>query len=175
MNYNVLVGQIMQRNVKTVELGESVENAARIMKESRIGSVVITGEKHVKGIVTSTDIVHKYVAEKKGGNVEDIMTTDLVKISPNRTIEEASRLMVSKKVEKLLVFDKELFVGIVTATDILKVEPALVETLLERMKLGTRSGRGEEELGFSQCENCGNYTDDTEEVGGAYVCSECRD
>lgn len=174
MKYNVLAGEVMKKDVKSVDINDTVEKAARMMKENRIGSVVVMGEKHVKGIVTARDIVHKYVADKKGDTVKDIMTTDLVKIPPGMTIEEASRLMVSKGIEKLLVFDKERFLGIITSSDILKIEPALVEILLERMKAGGRQSK-EEEVGLIECENCGNYTDDAEEVDGVYMCSECRE
>lgn len=174
MKYNVLVGEAMKKDVKTVDINDSVEKAARTMKDNKIGSVVAIGEKNIKGIVTATDIVHKYVLDKKGEMVKDVMSTDLVKISPNRSIEEASRLMVAKGVEKLLVFDKERLVGIITATDILRIEPALLEILLERMKVGGRRSR-EFEFGFAECENCGNYSDDIQEINGVYMCSECRE
>lgn len=174
MKYNVLVGEVMNRKVVTIDMNESVEKAAKMLKEKNIGSVIVMGEKNIKGIVTATDIVHKYIAERKGGLVKDIMTKDLVKISPNRTIEEASRLMVVKNIEKLPVFDKDRLVGILTASDILRVEPALMEVLLERMKMGSRRGR-DEEYNFAECENCGNYSDDVEEVDGVYMCSECRE
>lgn len=174
MKLGVLVGEIMQKNIKTAGMDEQIMNAARMMKEEKIGSVVVMGGKHVKGIITTSDIVYKHVAEGTGKTVSDIMTTDLVIISPDKTIEEAARLLVSKGVEKLLVFDAGKLVGIITANDILRVEPALVEILMELLKAGRR-GVNEEDFEFHECEVCGNYSDDIEESDGVYTCKGCRD
>lgn len=173
MKLSVRVGEVMNRKVRTVGVDETIDNAARIMREEKIGSVVVTGDKNVKGIVTTSDIVYKHVAEKRGAKVSDIMTTDIISISPDKTIEEAARLMVEKNIEKLLVFELGSFVGIITTNDILRIEPALFEILLERMKISSRGIR-EEEFEFLECEACGNFADDIEEVSGAYLCSECR-
>jgi len=135
MKFKVLVGEVMQTDVKKLDMAEPIEKAAKIMRDEGIGSVVVTGEKNIKGIVTTTDIVYKYVAAKNGKTLADIMTKNPVTITPDKTIEEAARLMVEKKIEKLLVFDKNMLVGIITNNDILKVEPALFEILLEQIKI----------------------------------------
>ena len=172
MKFNVLVGDAMTRTIKHVDMGDTVEKAAQVMRDNKIGSVVVMGDKNVKGIVTSMDIVYKYVAEKKGERVSDIMTTDPIKISPSQTIEEAARTMIKYKIEKLLVFDMDRLVGIISNNDIIRVEPALIEILLERLKMGAaKTPQGEE---ITECESCGNYADDIEEVNGEYVCAECR-
>ena len=173
MKLTVRIGEIMKKEVRTVGLDESIENAARIMKEEKIGSVVVTGDKNVKGIVTTSDIVYKHVADKRGTKVSEIMTTDIVRVSPDKTIEEAAHIMIEKGIEKLLVFEMDRLAGIITNNDILRIEPALVEIMLERLKFGKREMK-EEDFEFLECETCGNFADDVEEVGGVYLCSECR-
>lgn len=175
MKLNVLVGEVMKKDVKKVNIEDNVEKAAKMMKKYHIGSVVVMGEKNVKGIVTTEDIVYRYVAGKRGNKVSDVMTRDLITISPNRTIEEAARLMADKKVKKLLVFEKERLVGIITSTDILNIEPALYEILLERIKI-RRPGIRAPSAGaqFMQCEVCGNYSDDIKEMDGVWICDECE-
>jgi CBS domain-containing protein len=138
MKYTVLVGEVMRTDVKKIDMGEPIEKAARIMKNENIGSVIVVGDKNIKGIVTATDIVYKHVADKKGKTVSDIMTKNPVTISPEKTIEEAAGLMVEKGIEKLLVFDKNKLVGIITNNDILRVEPALFNILLEQVKMGSK-------------------------------------
>jgi CBS domain-containing protein len=172
MKLNVLVGDVMTKNVKRVDVNDPVDKAAQIMRNEHIGSVVVTGEKHIKGIVTTTDIVYKHVAGKKGNQVKDIMSTDLIKIQPSATIEDAARLMTKNNVEKVLVFDGDNFVGIITNNDILQVEPAIVEILLERAKMAGPKPPSEETI--TECEGCGSYSDTIEEVNGAYLCTECR-
>ena len=138
MKYTVLVGEVMRTVVKKLDMAEPIEKAAKIMRNEGIGSVVVIGDKNIKGIVTTTDIVYKYVADGKGKVLSDIMTKNPVSISPEKTIEEAARLMVQKNIEKLLVFDKNRLVGIITNNDILRVEPALFEILLEQVKINYR-------------------------------------
>lgn len=173
MKFDVRVGEVMNRTVRTVSPEETIENAARIMREENIGSVVVAGGKQVKGIVTTSDIVYKHVAGKQGEKVSDIMTAEVIAISPDKTIEDAASLMVEKDVEKLLVFDMNMLTGIITANDILRIEPSLFRILLDMVKSG-RKGIHEEEFEFVECEVCGNYTDDVEEVSGVYTCQECR-
>ena len=84
MKFSVSVGEIMTSAVQTIDMNDTVEKAAKIMKENNIGSVVVMGEKNVKGIITSSDIVNKYVAERKGDLVKDIMSSEIVKISPGK-------------------------------------------------------------------------------------------
>ena len=172
MRFNVLVGEMMKTDIKSVTPDDSVEKAAKIMRDDNIGSVVVKIDSNVKGIVTTSDIVYKHVAENKGNAVKDIMTTDVISVSPRMNVEDAARLMVHKNVEKLLVFDKGKLVGIITNNDILSIEPALFEILLERIKMGGMPAGDTTEYG--QCEACGNYDDSVGEVEGEYVCEECK-
>jgi len=162
----------MRKDVKKVDLDETIERAAQVMRNEKIGSVVVVGEKNVKGIVTVTDIVYKHVASGIGRKVSDIMTSDLITIEPGKTIEEAAKLMVQKRIEKLLVFDSGRLVGIITNNDVLRVEPALYEILLERMKLGSKIRNPLDE---KFCESCGNYSDTVTDVGGSLLCAECAE
>lgn len=173
MKLQANVREIMKKNVVTVTPNMSIRKIARIMKNKRIGSVIVKQQRDIIGIVTTSDIVYKYVAMKKGRYAKDIMTKKLIKISPNKTIEHAAKLMAKKNIEKLLVFEKGKMIGIITSNDILRVEPTLIEILLERMKVGGK--REEIEPEFGECENCGNFSDDLEEVNGMWLCEECRE
>ncbi len=174
MRFSALVGEVMRTDIKKVDMEDSIETAAQIMRDERIGSVVVTGEKNVKGIVTTSDIVYKHVASGIGEKVKEIMSTELVTIEPDKTIEEAARLMVNRRIEKILVFSGSTLVGIITNNDILRIEPALFEILLERIKMGA-APKPEEDENLVTCESCGNYSDSIEEINGEYVCAECRE
>ena len=171
MRFNALVGEVMRTDIKYVEPLDTIDKAAQIMQAHKIGSVVVK-DKNVMGIVTTSDIVYKHVAGKRGVTVNEIMTTDLITISPSTSVEDAARLMVKKNIEKLLVFDKGKIVGLITTNDIVKIEPALFEILLERIKMG---GLPQSDMSdYAQCESCNNYSDSVEEIDGEYVCSECK-
>lgn len=174
MKLSVRVKEIMKKDIKIVGIDDTVSQAARIMKNFKIGSVVVMGDKNVKGIITDSDIVYKYVADKCGDRVSDVMTRDLVSILPDATIEDAARLMGEKKIKKLLVFDRNKLVGIITDSDILGVEPALFEILLERMKIRKPTRRTAPRT-QTECERCGNYSEETSEIDGEWLCPECAE
>lgn len=174
MKLSTTVREVMTKRIKAVPINASVKDVAEIMKRNRIGSVVVLDKKkNVVGIVTKSDIVFKYVLKGKK-KLKDIMSKKLIKISPNKTIEDAARKMVKFGVEQLLVFEKGKFVGLISATDILKVEPALFEVLIENLRMKGPIYR-EEESTFGVCESCGNYSDDLREVNGLWICPECRE
>jgi CBS domain-containing protein len=173
MKFNATVKDVMTKKIRSINVSDPIKKAAVMMKRHKIGSVLVMSKGKVVGILSTRDIVYKHIASGKGKKARDVMSKGLIKISPNKTIEYAARLMVSKRIEKLPVFDKDRLVGMITNNDILKVEPALFNILLERMKMG--APRVREETGFSECEVCGNYSDDVREVDGVYKCEECRD
>jgi CBS domain-containing protein len=126
------VKDIMNTDVKTIKPDESVQKAAEIMKEFRIGSlIVITGTKLV-GIITERDILNGVVAEDKVPSevkVEDVMTREVIMVSPEMGIEEAVDLMMEKKIKKLPVVSSDKLIGIVTVTDIITAEPKMLKQL----------------------------------------------
>lgn len=171
---NVFVGDVMITHVITVNIEDNIEKAASIMKKGKIGSVVVMDGKDVRGMLSTSDIVYKYVAEgMHTAKVSEIMTRDLITITPERTIEEAARLMAQNKIERLPVFNNKKLIGIITSGDILKIEPALFEILLEKAKI-SNVVKNDNDVDIGECELCGNFTDDVEEHDGVYMCSECQ-
>ena len=173
MRLTALVKDVMRKNIKTIKENDSVKTAARIMKYGDIGSVVVLNKKkEVIGIVTKSDIVYKFVAGEKK-TVKQIMTKKLITVSPHEAIDKAAEIMAKYHIEKLLVFDKGKVLGIISATDILKMEPGLHTVLFEMLKRKGSFTKSDEPF-FGVCESCGNYSDDLKEVGGLWQCPECR-
>jgi len=129
----MLVKEVMNRAVKTVRPTDTVKNAAQLMNESGIGSlVVISGTGGVVGILTERDILIDVVATGKGADdvkVEDIMTKELITVSPNNTLEEAADIMTQNKIKKLPVVEGGKLLGIVTASDLIAYEKELIEKI----------------------------------------------
>ncbi|MBU3896908.1 MAG: CBS domain-containing protein [Nanoarchaeota archaeon] len=132
----MLIKDVMNINVKTIKPTDSVKNAAEKMTKNHIGSlVVISTEGQVKGIITERDILSDVVA--LGGDctntkVEEIMTTNIITISPENTLEETAKEMTENKIKKLPVIDEVgKIVGIVTASDLVAYEQKMIEKLAE--------------------------------------------
>lgn len=134
MGSNIKVGEIMVKNVITIEKGKGIKDAAMLMAHHNIGSVVVVEGKKAIGILTERDIVRKAVKEgdieKK---VEDIMSTPIIVIKPDNSIEEAAKAMKENKVKRLVVIDdEENLVGIIAEDDIIKILPSLVDLIEEK-------------------------------------------
>jgi len=119
---NTFVKDIMKKDVVSIDENETVQDAALQMVKSHIGCVIITKNSIPVGIFTANDFV-RIAAE---GNpffttLSGVMSTPLVVISPEETLWEAAEIMSKKDIHKLPIQDKNKIVGIITASDLVKV------------------------------------------------------
>jgi len=180
MTYNELdepqVEEVMTSDPVFTDEDVEVSEAARVMKEEEIGSLLVGDSKDLRGIVTTKDMVYKYVAEGKGKKVKDIMSVDLVTIAPRKTVEDAALIMVKKEIERLPIMKDDEIVGLISTSDIINVHPGLYLDLLKGLKIGEESfGMGVPDTEVGQCEACDNYSEDLQEVSGEMLCPECRE
>jgi CBS domain-containing protein len=127
----MIVRDVMIRKVFTTEPDTSIRKAAELMMMEHIGSLVVLEGQKIAGIITETNILHA-VAEKKDPDstaVSDIMAKDVVTVEPGKQIEDAVELMLKYKIKKLPVIDDQKLIGVVTASDIVVVEPKLIEAI----------------------------------------------
>ncbi|MBI2675969.1 MAG: CBS domain-containing protein [Candidatus Aenigmarchaeota archaeon] len=138
----MLIKEIMNTDVKTIEQTESVHEAAKTMSEYDIGSLLVTKGDKLVGIITKMDIIRKVVSidvKASSVKVSDIMTKEVIMVDPDIDVEEAAELMMDKKIKKLPVVDKGSLIGIVTSTDICTAEPRLIRKLADILLLpGTK-------------------------------------
>lgn len=138
MKTGYTVGDAMTMNPITISSKKTLRDAAKIMRDEHVGSLLVTEDKNIIGIVTERDIVKKAVAAT--GNpalrkVKEVMATDLVTTTPDEDIFEAIRIMKDYNFRHLPVKHQGKIVGLVTMKDILKIEPDLYEILVEKIKL----------------------------------------
>ena len=129
----MLVRDAMTKGVRTVRPDITVMEAAKEMNKYRIGSlIVVSGIGKVEGIVTERDILKGVTAEGKSATdvkVSDIMTTKVVAISSEITLEEAADIMTKYKIKKLPVIEQGRLVGIITSADLISYEKNLIEKI----------------------------------------------
>lgn len=173
------VEDVMTRTPITVPQSTTVDEVAKLMRDHKIGSViVVSSSNNPVGIVTERDLVIKVIAEGKAPSevkVSEIMSSPLISITPRTRLIEAARLMARKNIRRLVVVDEGKLVGIVTARDILKVAPEIIEILIESARISeTESTFLREEVLAGYCDECGEWSDSLVEVDGRFLCSECR-
>lgn len=134
----MIVQDVMVKDVKTIGGESSVQEAAEDMRKYKIGSLVVVKSSKLVGILTDRDLLDKIVAEAIDSStikVKDVMTKNVVMVTPDKDIGEAAELMMEKKIKKLPVVNGHQLVGIVTATDLCTAEPKIIEQIGSLMLL----------------------------------------
>ncbi|UCD72647.1 MAG: CBS domain-containing protein [Candidatus Bathyarchaeota archaeon] len=138
MSGTILVRDIMTRSVQTVGVSASVREAVLKMNKYRIGSIVVIGRGKPVGIVTERDILERIVEpfiDPRTIGVKEIMSSPVVTIPPDTSIEEAATLMAKNGIKKLPVMEDERLVGIVTTMDLMRAGPRLINVLEELLRV----------------------------------------
>lgn len=126
------VKEIMTADVKTVSAKSTIQEAARLMSEFRIGCLLVAEKKTLVGIITESDIMREVVSKNllpSKVKVGEFMTKEVVAVGPDTEIEDAANAMTERKVKRLPVIYRNQLVGIVSAVDIVAAQPKLMEQI----------------------------------------------
>jgi len=118
------IEDIMTRNVITIGPPATIRTASKVMRDKGVGSLIVCENDKAVGIITERDILTRVTAKKIEPatiNVGKVMSTPLISIPPETSVEDAARLMMKNNIRRLPVSDSEgRFVGIVTERDIMQ-------------------------------------------------------
>jgi CBS domain-containing protein len=138
----VLVRDVMSKNVRVVRPDSSVKEVVATMNKFDIGSVVVVQGERPVGIITERDILRRIVEPclaPETLTARQIMTSPVITIDENASINEAARLMAKKGIKRLLVTrNNDELVGIVTFTDIVTKVPDMLSILEELVRPHSR-------------------------------------
>ena len=127
------LSEIMSRGLITVDKNASLRRARRILDQHRIRHLLVMDGKRLVGIVTDRDLRQAAPSSKSPLTtsereefmdelkVVEVMSRKLITASPDTTVREAARVMVSEKIGCLPVVNGNQLVGIVTETDLLEM------------------------------------------------------
>ncbi|MBO9618844.1 MAG: CBS domain-containing protein [Niabella sp.] len=107
----------------------TVYRALELMAEKNIGSLVVKEGENFLGIMTERDYSRKVILKGKHSSdttVEEIMSTDLPKVTPEDSVERCMELMSDKNIRYLPVFIGQQLAGIISISDVVK------ETILQQ-------------------------------------------
>ncbi len=125
----MFVGKHMTRKVVTVSAGDTLEFASNLLRENRIHQLPVVEGELLIGFVSGTDIRNSTfekttVSESgellvKNKTVEEIMTRDVITVSPEDTVEDALVVIHRRRLGALPVVEGKKLVGIITKADVL--------------------------------------------------------
>jgi CBS domain-containing protein len=108
-------------------------DAARVMNDHKIGSVIVLNENRMVGILTERDILTRVVARQAdpaATRVTEIMTRQVLTCRPGTKLNEARLVMRERRIRHLPVLDGEKVVGMISIGDLNHAEhDILIETI----------------------------------------------
>ena len=124
--------------VYSVKPGTSVLDALKLMAEKGIGAVLVLDEDAgIAGIMSERDYARKIALKGKTAGetlVSEIMTADVITVSPDQKIEECMTVMVDKRIRHLPVLDGSKLVGIISIGDVVKEMISEQKFLIEQLE-----------------------------------------
>jgi CBS domain-containing protein len=116
-----LVRDIMTKDIVTIDEGETALEAARIMSQKGISSLIVVKDEVPKGIITERDFIKKICAKQleiSQVKISSIMSRIRTVADPDTPIEVAVQRMANRGIRRLPIMQEGKVVGIITVTDL---------------------------------------------------------
>ena len=124
MNPNSSISEILGHKgskVWSIAPNATVFEAIQIMADKNVGAVLVTESDKLVGIISERDYTRKVVLKGKSSKttaVKEILSSQIIHVSPSHTVEECMRLMTAHHVRHLPVLEEEKIVGIISIGDL---------------------------------------------------------
>ena len=125
--------KIADSNVTMADYNDSADTAIRLMKEKQTKCVLLSKGGEAIGIVTKTDILYKVLSQGRNPSkvrLEEIMTSPILAVDPESTVQEALSIMDKHSIRQIIVSANSSVVGIISRDDLFERE-RLATTLAE--------------------------------------------
>lgn len=124
-----MLEKIMSKDLIVLDVNSSIYDVAKVMKEKDIGFIPFSDGNKIVGVLTDRDIVTRVLANQDD-KIAGYLSTDLIKISSQASVEEALQIMKKHKIKRLLVEKDKKLVGVLSISDLInQSKKDLLETL----------------------------------------------
>ena len=113
----------------------TVYDALKVMGEKNIGALLVIENQQLKGIISERDYARKIILKGKSSHdtlVKEIMTKEVISVSPGDNIEKCMELMSERHIRHLPVMQDGMVTGIISITDVVT---AIIESQKETITL----------------------------------------
>ena len=165
------VYEIMNNKPVILNSDSSVRDCARDMAKYDVGSIIVSENNRIVGIITEEDIVRKFVLNNLDADkvkISDIMTIEPFTIEPEADISDAINMMKELDIRHIPVTKNEEIFGMLTAKDIIRIQPELLETF----KIDLEDEPEVTDID-SFCDVCGKKTNVFYHIDDLNVCEKC--
>lgn len=126
-----------EQDIFTISPEATVLEAIKIMADKGIGALVVSEGEKVVGILSERDYTRKVTLMERSSystTVAEIMTSKVLTVSLNNTVEECLQLMTDRHLRHLPVLDNEKLVGFISIGDLVKAAMEDQKNLIEQLK-----------------------------------------
>ena len=119
-----------------------VYEALTVMADKNVGALLVLDGERLVGILSERDYARKVILKGKSSReipVREIMSSHVLYVRPDQTIEDCMALMTDKRVRHLPVFDGDKLVGVVSIGDVVKAIIAEQSFVIEQLQNYIRS------------------------------------
>jgi signal-transduction protein with cAMP-binding, CBS, and nucleotidyltransferase domain len=111
-----------ERRILSVDAEATVLEAAQMMIDANVGSLLVSVDGRIKGIVTERDYLRRVVLEGRDSatSVGEIMTSPLIVVSPDTSVEDCQSLITERRIRHLPVAEGGEVVGMISIGDVVK-------------------------------------------------------
>jgi CBS domain-containing protein len=123
--------------VLSVSPEASVFEALKVMAEKNVGALLVVEGERLVGVFSERDYARKVILKGKASkeiSVREIMTSHILYVRPEQTIEDCMALMTDKRVRHLPVLEEERLVGVISIGDVVKAIIAEQDFMIEQLQ-----------------------------------------
>ncbi len=110
-------------SVLSVDADASVIEAAQRMIDANVGAMLVSNKGRIAGIVTERDYLRRVTLEGRNDSetaVREIMSSPLIVVAPDTSVEECMAIMTEQRIRHLPVAERGEIVGVVSIGDVVK-------------------------------------------------------
>lgn len=144
MNFVIEILKTKGRDVWTVSPDSTVYDALQVMADKNVGALMVLERDEVVGVFSERDYARKVILKGKASKdtlVREIMSTELVWVRPDQTIEVCMNLMTNKRIRHLAVLDEGRLVGVISIGDVVKAIISEQEFTIQQLEHYITGGR----------------------------------
>lgn len=124
------------KEIQKISPDLTVYEALKLMSEKEIGALIVMEGEKVMGIISERDYARKIILFGKTSKetmIREVMSSNLIRVTPETSVEDCMILMTGKHVRHLPVFEQEKFVGIISIGDVVKSIISNKEALIDQL------------------------------------------
>jgi len=136
MNLSDTIAMVLKekgQNIWSLDPEALVYDAIEMMANKHVGALLVTSDGKLVGIISERDYARKVILQERSSKqtqVKEIMTSSVIVVRPDQTVEDCMRLMTENRIRHLPVVENEKVLGVVSIGDLVKwVVSAQAETI----------------------------------------------